>query len=240
MRASRGRAIAASAMPNEAAAMREMLFRTGFSEVVCVFDGLSMLKEAQNRVTDLIFADAILPGLNAADAEKRMYRMPLTVYPIMVIAAAPCVHAENAGSCVLMRPLNERELIERIDDLHSGRRFIPEEKRARAERALDEIGIPDHCGREYLRRAIEMAWLDGRLVRQLTTRLYPAVAGEFKVDRRHVERSMRHAIDVAWRGDEIEAQYRLFGDTIDARRGSPTLGEMIARIADILRWEGKA
>lgn len=240
MRASRGRAIAASAMPNEAAGMREMLGRAGFSEVVCVFDGLSLLKEAQDRITDLILADEILPGLNAADAEKRMYCMPLTVYPIVVIAAVPRAHAENEGTCVLKKPLSGQELIERIDDLSPGRRFVPEEKRARAERMLDEIGIPDHCGREYLRRAIEMAWLDRRLVRQLTTRLYPAVADQFGVDRRHVERSMRHAIDVAWRGDEIEAQYKLFGDTIDARRGSPTLGEMIARIADILRWEGKA
>lgn len=240
MQAFRGRAIAASAMPNEAAAMREMLVRAGFSEVVCVFDGYSALKEAQGRLTDLVFADATLPGLNAAFLQKRLYGMPLSVYPAVLSAAAPDTCPENAGSCVLKRPFDREMLEDSIRKLRPETRPVPEEKRARADALLAEIGIPDHCGRRYLQRAAEITWLDSRMVRQLTARLYPAIAEEFNVDRRHVERSMRHAIDVAWRGEEIEAQYRLFGDTIDARRGSPTLGEMIARIADILRWEGKA
>lgn len=240
MRAYSGRAVAASAVPNEAARMREMLVRAGFSETVCVFDGRSLLREAQARLTDLILADALLPGVNAWDVQKRLYSMPLTVYPIVLIANAPGAPPENAASCVLKSPLSECELLGRIEDASSCRRTIPMEKRALAQRTLEAIGIPEHCGRDYLCRAIEMTWLDARRVRQLTTRLYPAVAEEFGVDRRHVERSMRHVIDVAWRSDAMDAQYRLFGDTIDARRGSPTLGEMIARIADILRWEGKA
>lgn len=240
MRASRGRAVAASAVPNEAARMREMLVRAGFSETICVFDGRSLLKEAQARLTDLILADALLPGVNAWDVQKRLYSMPLTVYPIVLIANAPGAPPENATCCVLKSPLSESELLGRLGGASPQRRPIPLEKRVLAERMLDAIGIPEHCGRLYLLRAIELAWLDARWVKQLTTRLYPAVAEEFGVDRRHVERSMRHVIDVAWRGDAMDAQYKLFGDTIDARRGSPTLGEMIARIADILRWEGKA
>lgn len=242
MRASRGRAIAASALPNEAADMREALARIGFSDIVCVFDGLSALKEARRCVTDLILTDAVLPVLDAASVLKRMYCMPLTVYPIVVIAAAPGANLlpENAGACVLKKPVRESDLRECIGALQPWRRPVSAEKRARAMQALERIGVPDHCGRDYLLRAIEMAWLDARLVSRLTGRLYPAVAEEFGVDRRHVERSMRHVIDAAWRSGEIDAQYKLFGDTIDARRGSPTLGEMIARIADILRWEGKA
>ena len=44
---------------------------------------------------------------------------------------------------------------------------------------------------------------------------------------------MRHAIDLAWRSDQVDNQYRIFADTIDARRGQPTCGEMISRLADI-------
>lgn len=237
MRAYRGRAVAASAMPNEAARMREMLCRAGFSEIICVFDGFSVVREAQKCVTDLVLADEILPGLDAAAIIRKLSDLPLTVHPAVIVSAA---EVRGVEGCMLKRPWGAQELVEKIDSMQTKRRSIPGEKTARAEKMLKEIGVPDHCGRQYLRRAIEMAWLDGRLVGQLTTYLYPAVAEEFKVDRRHVERSMRHAIDVAWRSDQIDAQYRLFGDTIDARRGSPTLGEMIARIADILRWEGKA
>ena len=102
------------------------------------------------------------------------------------------------------------------------------------------MGIPQHCGREYLIRAIEIVWLDERLLKALSKRVYPAVAEQFGVEVRHVSRAMRHVIDAAWRSGEMEAQYKIFGDTIDARRGCPTLSEMIAQIADILRWEGKA
>ena len=45
-------------------------------------------------------------------------------------------------------------------------------------------------------------------------------------------------VDAAWRAGDIDQQQKIFGDTIDARRGRPTCGEMIAQLADILRWEG--
>ena len=53
------------------------------------------------------------------------------------------------------------------------------------------------------------------------------------------ERAMRYAIDAAWRTGQIDNQHRIFGDTIDARRGKPTCGEMIAQLAEELRWEGR-
>ena len=49
---------------------------------------------------------------------------------------------------------------------------------------------------------------------------------------------MRHAIDLAWQSNQFENQYRIFADTVDAGRGQPTCGEMISRLADILRLEG--
>ena len=100
--------------------------------------------------------------------------------------------------------------------------------------------MPDHRGTDCLARAVELAWLDGRYLSALTSRLYPAVGRSFGMDGRAVERAIRYVIDAAWRMGEIEAQYQIFGNTVDARRGSPTCGEMIARIADILRWEGRA
>ena len=74
--------------------------------------------------------------------------------------------------------------------------------------------------------------------RALRDALYVPVARETNLTPAQVERAMRHAIEVAWRTGEIEQQHRIFGDTIDARRGKPTCGEMIAQLADILRWEG--
>ena len=52
------------------------------------------------------------------------------------------------------------------------------------------------------------------------------------------ERAIRYVIDAAWRTGAMEEQNRIFGDTIDARRGRPPCGEMIAQLAEHLRWEG--
>ena len=57
------------------------------------------------------------------------------------------------------------------------------------------------------------------------------------VSARKVEQSMRYAIELAWKRGRIDEQYRIVRGTIDAQRGKPTCGEMIAQLADILRME---
>lgn len=239
MHAFRARAVAASALPEEAEALRGMLLRVGFSETICVYDGQSAVRQAQRAATDAIVADAVLPGLDGRAMAQRISSLPLNVYPAVILLSPKGIRPTDAD-CVLEKPLCESDLTFALEKTIPGRRSVPLQKRRMAVEALERLGVPELPGREYLVRAIEMAWMDSRLLRQLTVALYPAVAEEAGKDRRHVERAMRRAIDEAWRSGAMEAQYELFGDTIDARRGSPTLGEMIARIADILRWEGKA
>lgn len=239
MQAFGGRAIVASALPEEAKALSSALIDAGFSEVICVSDGLSAIRQAQAKLTDVIIADAVLPVLDGNALARRIYEVPLNVYPAVVLLAAKGMCLKTA-ECTLEKPVNVDELMKAVDSLRAERRTIPDEKFVRAQQLMDLIGIPQHCGREYLLRAVEIVWLDARLVKSLSKRVYPAVAEKFGADEKHVGRAMRHVIDAAWRGGEMEAQYEIFGDTIDARRGNPTLSEMIARIADILRWEGKA
>lgn len=233
------RAIVASALPEEAAAMRRMLEDAGVSEVTCVFDGLSAVRCAQEAPTDVIVADAVLPVLDGGAMMQRISALALNVYPAVILLAAkgmcPVPHM-----CAMEKPVGAQQLIEEIGRLQPQHRDVPEEKRARARELLGQIGIPQHCGGEYLLRAIEIVWLDSRLIKSLSAKVYPAVAEHFGANEKHIPRAMRHVIDAAWRDGEMEMQYKLFGDTIDAKRGSPTLSEMIARIADILRWEGKA
>jgi hypothetical protein len=64
------------------------------------------------------------------------------------------------------------------------------------------------------------------------------VAEMLGIDANAVERAMRSAISAAWRSNQFENQYRIFADTVDAGRGQPSCGEMIACLADILRLEG--
>lgn len=239
MQAFRNRAIVASALPEEAEVLCGILKNAGFSEIICVSDGLSAVRQAQQTLADIIVADAVLPVLDGGAMAQRIIGLPLNVYPAVVLLAARGI-CPKTQACVLTKPVSAEGLIKAIDSLRPQDREIPEEKHIRAAQLLDQIGIPQHCGREYLIRAIEMVWLDAGLVKALSQKVYPAVAKRFGADEKHVARAMRHVIDAAWRSGEMEAQYKIFGDTIDAKRGNPTLSEMIARIADILRWEGRA
>ena len=66
--------------------------------------------------------------------------------------------------------------------------------------------------------------------------------GRYGVDAGAVLRApeWRTGVTVSMSMPKDRAMVTYFGDTIDAKRGSPTCGEMIAQIADILRWEGRA
>ena len=84
-----------------------------------------------------------------------------------------------------------------------------------------------------------LVWADRRLLRALKAALYPRACLGTGLTPVQAERAIRHVIDVAWREGAIEQQHRIFGETIDARRGKPTCGEMIAQLAEELRWEGR-
>lgn len=198
------------------------------------------MEQIRSEPTDLLVADAILPGLDGAALARRLNELALTVRPGMIIVTVPGIRPRAEDCVILEKPLTQKALCEAFGNLRPDRRAIPARKRMLAGQLLDAVGVPCHPGREYLIKAIGIVWLDSRWLRGLTTRLYPAIADAFGVNARQVERAMRHAIDAAWRSGELDAQYKLFGDTLDAKRGGPTCGEMIAQIADILRWEGKA
>jgi len=232
-------AVAAAAFPPDAARMKELLAENGFSEILCVGDGIRALELVRNRTVDALVTDLVLPGMDGAELAARVGGMPLTVRPTVIVLAPAGMQVRRPVQ-TLEKPLTQDALRRALEAQRPDRRSVPEEKKLLAARTLDALGVPEHCGRDYLLRCIGIAWQDARWVRALSPRMYPAVAAEYGVASKHVERAVRHVIDVAWRSGEIDAQYELFRDTIDAKRGCPTCGEMIARIADILRWEGNA
>lgn len=237
-----GYVLVATAQKEDAAHVASTIGERGHYEIGHAGDGRIALNEVRSRTVDVLIADAVLPGLDGPALFESVFASTLRVYPSMIMMRSGRMRLRKAdeGYPVLEKPLRGAALQEALERTRPERRSVPEKKRARVEELLAAVGIREHCGREYLLRSILIAWQDGRYLHHLTTRLYPAVAELYGVDARHVARAMGHVIDEAWRSGEIDAQYDLFGDTIDAHRGSPTCGEMIARIAEILRWEGKS
>lgn len=216
----------------------------GFEAAAIVSDGREVVRAVQRLQPDAVVLDAVLPVLDGAAAAEEILALQLNVRPIVLIAVPEGMtlrrtESLEAGGCaILPKPLEKAAVEEALRSAAPLIRRVPEKIAARLENLLDRLGLPEREGRAFLKKSILCVWQDGRLLQALTKRLYPMVAESFGVDAKKVERDMRRAIEYAWKYGKIDEQYAIFGGTIDAQRGKPTCGEMIAQLADILRLEG--
>ncbi|MDO4166814.1 MAG: sporulation transcription factor Spo0A [Eubacteriales bacterium] len=103
---------------------------------------------------------------------------------------------------------------------------------------LLEIGIPAHIkGYQYIREGIMMAFYDRNMLHYITKFLYPSIAKKYHTTSSSVERTIRHAIEVAWRRGDIDTLEEVFGNTVSAGKGKPTNSEFMALLTDKLRLE---
>lgn len=145
----------------------------------------------------------------------------------------------------MLRPLDPATMLRRLvqtaqPDRHGKYSLKAQQRLARTEARvgalLSELGMPAHYhGYAYLRVAIALAVHDEMCLNRLTSYLYPAVARRFGVRPAHVERSIRHAIEVTWMRGNLERIDELFAYSVDQEKGKPTNGLFIARLADHLR-----
>lgn len=207
-------------------------------------DGEGALRLLESARPDLAVCDAILPGMDGVAFAKRARRLKLNAQPAILLLKPRGLRLPGEdglaelGALAVEGPLTPDALRGVLDALAALPVALPPDKAARLEALMDALGIPAHPGRDCLKSAVALAWADRRKLNALKTGLYPAVARRSGLEPAQAERAIRHVIDAAWRTGEIEQQHRIFGDTIDARRGKPTTGEMIAQLAEELRWEG--
>lgn len=103
---------------------------------------------------------------------------------------------------------------------------------------LLEIGIPAHIkGYQYIREGIIMAFYDRNMLHYITKFLYPSIAKKYKTTSSSVERTIRHAIEVAWRRGNMDVLEEIFGNTVCAGKGKPTNSEFMALLTDKFRLE---
>lgn len=97
------------------------------------------------------------------------------------------------------------------------------------ETMMKRLGHPENLlGTQYIRLGIEMRDA-GRTM--LTKDIYPAIARQMDTTASRVERSIRHSIDVAVTRGNFDEWMATFGWTMDPRKGKPTVGEYLARMA---------
>lgn len=87
-------------------------------------------------------------------------------------------------------------------------------------------------GYEYVREAILMCIDNPELVHAMTKELYPAIAAKYNASASRVERTIRHAIEIAYTTTpEITLHKYYFSGK------KPTNSEFIATITDLIRLD---
>ena len=103
---------------------------------------------------------------------------------------------------------------------------------------LLEIGIPAHIkGYQYIREGIMLSFYDKNMLHYITKCLYPTIAKKYKTTSSSVERTIRHAIEVAFRRGNRQVLEEIFSNTICPKKTKPTNSEFIALLTDKLRLE---
>ena len=103
---------------------------------------------------------------------------------------------------------------------------------------LLEIGIPAHIkGYQYIREGIMLSFYDKNMLHYITKCLYPTIAKKYKTTSSSVEKTIRHAIEVAFRRGNRQVLEEIFSNTICSKKTKPTNSEFIALLTDKLRLE---
>ncbi|MEG2995301.1 MAG: sporulation transcription factor Spo0A [Erysipelotrichaceae bacterium] len=101
---------------------------------------------------------------------------------------------------------------------------------------LHEIGMPANVkGYEYLRAAILKTSFDKNYLGQITKILYPCIAKKYQTTPSRVERSIRHAIELAWSRGNFKVIDEIFAYSVSPEKAKPTNSEFIAMVADYLK-----
>lgn len=101
---------------------------------------------------------------------------------------------------------------------------------------LWEVGIPMHVhGYHYLMDAVHLTLSLPEASINLSQQLYPCIAQHFHTSASCVERSIRHAIDMAWRRGNLTAVDGLFGRSLNLTYDKPTNSETIALLTEKIR-----
>ncbi|MBQ8768110.1 MAG: response regulator [Oscillospiraceae bacterium] len=140
--------------------------------------------------------------------------------------------AQLEVSYILLKPCNLRITAERVREIADECNALPAQSgEQKLSAILMELGWnPKHNGYHYLCTAVTN--FVGNNTQSLTKELYAAVGAVYGVSWQQVERSIRSALESAWKSRDEKLWQHWFPGASALKR--PTSGEVICRLAELL------
>ena len=210
-------------------------------ELDCARNGRTGLEMAASGQFDLVVLDIMLPGLDgisllqsaAASGLCPMVLVTSRFYNDYVLTAL----GELSVGYMMRKPCDIPATAARIGDLSRQIRtplVTPPDPQTQVTNLLLSLSVPSKLrGYAYLREAIPMMLKDPD--QPITKVLYPAVGAIFGCKGTHVERSIRSAIETAWKQRDDRVWQRYFRVGSDGVIPRPSNAAFISRLADALR-----
>lgn len=219
-------------------------------------NGRDCLKMIEEKTPDVLILDIIMPHIDGLGVLQILREMNMNPSPKVIMLTSFVQEAvmkksiELGASYFILKPFDLENLGNQVRQVNSNYSLldpvVPKSNTQKQIHNLEEkitdiiheIGVPAHIkGYMYLREAIQMVYYDIELLSGITKILYPDIAKGFNTTSSRVERAIRHAIEVAWSRENIEAISSFFGYGVSILKTKPTNSEFIAIIADRLRLE---
>ena len=235
-----------------------------FEVVGVAYDGNQAMELIYNLQPDIIVLDLIMPILDGIGVMQKIKDGNMKKKPEIIVLSAisqeiMTKEAISLGaSCFMLKPFDFEVLEERIRNIakkvatyeynivslnETKSKYINNPNSSNnieieVTNIMHDIGIPAHVqGHQYLREAIICVMKNSDALVGVTKQLYPDIAKKYNTTATRVERSIRHAIEMAWGRGKVDTLQSLFGYTINISKSKPTNSEFIAMIADKLRLE---
>lgn len=215
-------------------------------------DGEFGVEQVLKLKPDILLISLLLKnidGLEVLDRLKFSSQIPLTIVMSSFSDDNIANRALSKGAkYYLIKPFDPALAEARINEIiaTSNKEQSSEPVVKRSIASIDEkisnifisIGIPPHIkGYNFLREGIKMATHKPEIINNITKELYPKIGEKYETSASKVERAIRHAIEVAWNKNRIDAINAVFGSRVYIGTEKPTNSEFIALVADKLILE---
>jgi len=230
--------------------LKNKLESNNIYEVIGIMDdGVDGLKEAFEKRPRVIISDLLIPNLNGKEICSMIEHVP-DYKPIYIIYSP--IHEDEIVRDVVkggvthyfVQPFDIDLFVYRLNSLlniSTSTKFSLDFSKnpqqgifiTEATKLLRKMGIPPHIsGYHYLREAIVLTAEDFSRINTMMNSIYKPIAYRNESTIARVERSMRHAIEVACDRCRVHILEELFGNTIDKNKDKPSNREFIALFAD--------